>query len=146
MHILLAIDESEGAKKATAFARTLAESLEGSRVTIVHVVRPLDYRYVSLETGGPNLAAILEEIEAGARQRARELVAQVEEAFPKEVPTTVLVTVGDPAAEIVNVAREANVDLIVVGSRGLGRIQGVLLGSVSDRVVHMAHCPVLVVR
>lgn len=146
MNILLAIDESEGAAKATDFVRNLAERLQGARVNIVHVVKPIDYRYVTLETGGPNWQKVIEEIEAGARKRARELLDKVEKAFPKAVQTTVLVTVGDPAAEIVNVARETGAEMIVVGSRGLGRMQGMLLGSVSDRIVHLAHCPVLVVR
>ncbi len=146
MKILLAIDESEGAAKATEYVRNLAVRLQGARVNIVHVVKPIDYRYITLETGGPNWKTVIDEIEAGARQRARELLEKVEKAFPQGVQTTVLVTVGDPAAEIVKVAEETGADLIVVGSRGLNRMQGMLLGSVSDRVVHLAHCPVLVVR
>ncbi len=146
MKILLAVDGSEGAQKATEYARNLAVQLNNARVTIVHVVRPVDYRYISVETGGPALGKVLEELEAAARKKAREILTQTQGAFPDSVPTAVMVTVGDPAAEIVNVAKETGADLIVMGSRGLGRIQGIVLGSVSDRVVHLAHCPVLVVR
>lgn len=145
MKTLLAVDESEGAKKAISFVQELARQLKGLEVTIVHVIRPVDYRYVTVETGSPRWQELLEELEASARQRARELLSSVQETMAG-VPTTILVTVGDPAAEIVNVAKETKSDLIVIGSRGLGRVQGMLLGSVSDRVVHMAHCPVLVVR
>ncbi len=146
MKILLAVDGSEGAQKAAAFVRDLASQLQGVAVTILHVVRPLDYRYVTVETGGPAWEKVMQELEASARQKARELLAETEQTFPAGVDTTVLVSVGEAAAEIVNVAKEIGADLIVVGSRGLGRVQGLLMGSVSDRVVHLAHCPVLVVR
>jgi hypothetical protein len=53
---------------------------------------------------------------------------------------------GDPDKEIVKFAEDAHADLIVLGSRGLGRLRRALLGSVSDSVVRHAHCPVLVVR
>ena len=53
---------------------------------------------------------------------------------------------GTPAAEIVELAEELGVGLVVVGSRGLGGIRRALMGSVSDSVVRHAHCLVLVVR
>ena len=53
---------------------------------------------------------------------------------------------GSPAAEVVGLAEELGVGLVVVGSRGLGGIRRALIGSVSDSVVRHAHCPVLVVR
>lgn len=53
---------------------------------------------------------------------------------------------GHPAAQIVRVAERENVDLIVMGSRGLNVLKSLLLGSVSDHVIHHAHCSVLVVR
>jgi nucleotide-binding universal stress UspA family protein len=53
---------------------------------------------------------------------------------------------GKPADEILTVAKQDKADLIVTGAKGLGAIRRVLLGSVSTRVVHHAHCGVLVVR
>src|SRR5215212_5808661 len=53
---------------------------------------------------------------------------------------------GSPAAEVVDLAEELGVGLVVVGSRGLGGIRRALIGSVSDSVVRHAHCSVLVVR
>jgi nucleotide-binding universal stress UspA family protein len=53
---------------------------------------------------------------------------------------------GDPAQEIMTVAQDRQADLIVVGSRGHGRLAGLLLGSVTQKVVSLAHCPVVVVR
>jgi nucleotide-binding universal stress UspA family protein len=51
-----------------------------------------------------------------------------------------------PAAEVVALAEELGVGLIVMGNRGLGGIRRALIGSVSDSVVRYAHCPVMVVR
>lgn len=59
---------------------------------------------------------------------------------------TPLVTHGDPASEIVRVAEDGGYDLVVVGSHGSGFVKRVLVGSVSNHVVHHAPCPVLVVR
>jgi nucleotide-binding universal stress UspA family protein len=53
---------------------------------------------------------------------------------------------GDPAREIITAARDRGADLIVVGSRGHGRLVGLLIGSVAQKVVSLAHCPVVVVR
>lgn len=146
MNVLLAVDGSEGALKAVEWVRNLAHELAGLEVTLLQVVRPVDFRYVTVESGGAGWQRVLDELEAGAREKARELIEETQGKFPSEARTTVLVTVGDPAVEIVNTAREIGADLIVVGSRGLGQIKGILLGSVSDRVVHLAHCPVVVVR
>jgi nucleotide-binding universal stress UspA family protein len=55
-------------------------------------------------------------------------------------------SVGDPAQEIITVAQDRQADLIVVGSRGRGRLAGLLLGSVAQKVISLAHCPVVVVR
>jgi nucleotide-binding universal stress UspA family protein len=53
---------------------------------------------------------------------------------------------GEPSHEILAVAAEVKADLIVMGSRGLGQIGGLILGSVSERVLHRANIPVLIVR
>ena len=53
---------------------------------------------------------------------------------------------GQPAHTIVHVAEEHRCDLIVIGSRGLSGIKSLLLGSVSERVAHLAHCSVLIAR
>jgi nucleotide-binding universal stress UspA family protein len=53
---------------------------------------------------------------------------------------------GDLAEEIITAARDRQADLVVVGSRGHGRLAGLLLGSVAQKVISLAHCPVVVVR
>jgi nucleotide-binding universal stress UspA family protein len=53
---------------------------------------------------------------------------------------------GNPVQEIIAAAKDWQADLIVVGSRGHGRLTGLLLGSVAQKVISLAHCPVVVVR
>ena len=53
---------------------------------------------------------------------------------------------GDPALQIVAVAKEGGFDVVVVGHRGLGRVREMFLGNVSGKVVHLAPCPVVIVR
>lgn len=147
MKILLATDGSEGADKARSFVQELCRGMKEAEVVILYVVKPFDQRYITVETGGPHLQRLMEEMETAARDRARELLAGLEESF-REIgtKTSTLTGVGEPAAEIITTAKEISADLVVLGSRGLGRIQGLLIGSVSDRVMHLAHCPVLIVR
>ena len=53
---------------------------------------------------------------------------------------------GDPAETILKVAKTRDIDLIVMGARGMGRLHGLLLGSTSQKVLSLAPCPVLIVR
>ena len=53
---------------------------------------------------------------------------------------------GDPALEIVNTAKEGGFDVIVIGHRGLGKMKELFLGSISEKVAHLAPCPVIIVK
>jgi nucleotide-binding universal stress UspA family protein len=93
----------------------------------------------------PGSVAVLGDVEhlmgeAGARIRA-----QVD-ALPQDLSVTSLVVAGQPASVILARLREANHDLLVMGTRGLGRVGSALLGSVSQHVLHKAEIPVLVVH
>jgi len=75
------------------------------------------------------------------------LLAAAAARFPDaRLPIERLVTEGDPAQEIVRRAGERDVDLVVLGARGLGTLGRLLLGSVSETVLHHAGRPVLIVR
>jgi nucleotide-binding universal stress UspA family protein len=85
------------------------------------------------------ISARMEEAET-ILQKAMDAVGEI----PGEVHTEVLE--GAPAEAILDVAKTRKSDLIVMGSRGLGLLQGALLGSQSQKVVRHAPCPVLIVR
>ena len=89
------------------------------------------------------------EIEKAAREHADKVIAgtleKLKAVFPG-VPITTDVLFGSPDSRIVETAEEMAVDMIVLGSHGYSRWERLLLGSVSDSVVHHAHCSVLIVR
>src|SRR3712207_2104926 len=140
--ILLATDGSEEAALAARTAADIAQKTD-SELHVVHVRGISVYIDPSTET-----ARIIHAAEETARREAQEtLDAQVEQikAAGGEVAQT-YVRLGRPAEEIIILADEIDAGLVVLGSRGLGGIRRLLLGSVSDGVVRHAHCPVLVVR
>jgi nucleotide-binding universal stress UspA family protein len=83
------------------------------------------------------------ELETAEVHRVRGWVHEWQEKFP-QVPVTYRLIAAHPAAALINLSREAT--LLVVGSRGHGGFAGLLLGSVSQQVLHHAHCPIAVVR
>jgi nucleotide-binding universal stress UspA family protein len=140
LDILVAIDGSEHGAAALRTAAQLARE-EHARLTVVTAVPPAP-AYAQLTAVG---VAALGDVAhllgaAGARMRA-----QVE-ALPEDVSVTSIVVAGQPAQVILERLREGRHDLLVMGTRGLGRVGSALLGSVSQAVLHAAPVPVLVVR
>ncbi len=139
----------DGSANALAAARWLA-ALPLDRGVRVHLVAVAERpRYPSSAPGviRPQLNAAIEEMVRERTQELEKALGSVAGEFAS-VPATVERTaaVGNPADAIVAAAETARADLVVVGARGLGTFERVLLGSVSERVLHNASCPVLVVR
>lgn len=140
-NILVGVDGSAGSKRAAHFAAQLAKRTDAN-LTLLLVLEP--------PTGTP-----LSLVDAYAFTRGRPTPASIAEArklldeIPHELPqgrVERLVEIGHAADVILEKAKELRVDHVVVGARGLGAGARWLLGSVSDRVAHHAHCPVTVVR
>jgi len=141
--LLVPVDGSEESKRALEAARALREKF-GSEITLVYVLAPVTL----IATAAPGEEKILQAIPEVYEFRQKEGNTVLEEAASRFLPRDVekKLLEGHPARCIINFAREGNFDLIIMGSRGMSRIAGFLLGSVSDAVVHHAHCPVLLVR
>ena len=140
--ILLATDGSEEAELAATRAVDIAEKTD-SELHVVHVgVVP------SFLVSYPGILGyerrLYDQIVEESRQRLRELSWGVKLAGGTVAGTHL--RMGQVTLEIVALAEELGVGLIVMGSRGLGGVRRALMGSVSDSVVRHAHCPVLVVR
>ena len=137
-HILLGVDGSEHALRAAKTAADLARNMKSETLRIV-----VAYDSVPPYLGEPNMqtaiSARMKEAE-DILQKAMEVVGEI----PGGIHTETLE--GPPAEALLDVANTRKCDLIVMGSRGLGRLTGLLIGSQSQKVVQHAPCPVLIVR
>ena len=158
--ILVPLDDSEHSAVALQWGASLAQHY-GAQLLLLHVVPKAVEELPPPGSGSGALigpSSVEQLVRPGGTSAAEGLliehVAQAETALaalartqlPAPVPATVRVAVGRPAEEILRVAEEAGVDLIVMGTHGRTGLQHVLLGSVAEKVVRLAPCPVLIVR
>lgn len=135
--ILIAVDESEGGHAAVESGLELARET-GARATFV-TVRHAPSKVLGAPFDSKAVGTSLKE--------ARAVVEfALERAAEWNVEADAEILEGDPAAEIVSLADNRGVDLIVIGSRGLGALAGAILGSVSRSVVQHAGAPVVVAK
>ncbi|MGF1473678.1 MAG: universal stress protein [Rubrobacteraceae bacterium] len=138
-NILLATDGSESSLPALGAAADLSAS-SGSRVQVIYVGKGISKPANYNDPGSKDQAAARE-----ARGLIDEQIEKIEERGGT-VADSHIVPGDKPAREIVKLTRDRDVGIVVVGSRGLNRIQYALQGSVSSQVVREAYCPVLVVH
>ncbi len=138
--ICCAIDFSETSRLALEEAAELAGRF-AAELTLVHVHVPPSHAAADVLTGVPDVARQeahdLERLVSGWRTDAERLAGR---------PVRVAVLSGEPADEIVKFARENALDLVVVATHGRRGLRRLVLGSVAERVVRTAPCPVLAVR
>ena len=137
--IVVGVDGSEASLKAAEKAADLARA-SGAELVLVSVVPPPTVLLGELMT--PEVVDLKPLIEA-ARTALEELAGKLSREGKPEISTRVVV--GDPGESIVEVAGEEGADLIVVGRRGLSRIERLFLGSVTKKVLERSHIDVLVV-
>ncbi len=144
MRILLATDGSPHALRAAAFVARLVRETRGVELILVNVGH-----VPAVALGGPGAGAMVDfgVLEEGLERAGQEILnntlrelAGIDADIAKEYRR------GDPGGQILEAAKAKDVDLIVMGCRGLGQFGGLILGSVSERVLHGAHMPVLIVR
>jgi nucleotide-binding universal stress UspA family protein len=140
--ILVPTDFSEPSVLALASAKELARALKAS-IHLLHVVQdPLSQAW-ALESYGSVPADLLPRLEAAAQKDLAKALPESEQATFRAALVT---EVGSPFSKIVDYAKTHHVDLIVMGTHGRGVIAHALLGSVAERVVRLAPCPVMTVR
>ena len=137
--ILVAVDGSEASLKAARMAVDIALRF-GARLTLAYVIPRL---LLPPDVYGLTLA----EVEREQRTHADKLVAEALARLGEPgVQAETSVLSGSPAETLAEAAAAPDVDLVVLGSRGRGAVARVLLGSVSDRLIHISPKPVLVVH
>lgn len=134
--ILVAYDGSQASEKALEMGLSIASTLD-SRVQVLSVIQPPE------PTTSVELHAVLDD----ARQhyeRALRKIADSASGNGLKVETGIVV--GHPAEQIIQWAEKNHSDLIVVGHRGISKFKNLVMGSVCERVLTYAPCPVLVAR
>jgi nucleotide-binding universal stress UspA family protein len=133
--ILLPLDGSESSRTTATYAADLAGKVNAEIVLLIcyeplpEVPQAWPYPHTAQD-----MATKSEEILDSCSGPVKE----------SGVPYTQLVQEGRPARTIAEVAEEEGCDLIIMGSTGMGELEGLLLGSVTHKVLHLATCPVLV--
>jgi len=142
--LLLASDGSDNALRAAEFAAGLAAPAPDMKVTVLVVNDMLERMKYYSPLRSP---VIFEEVEAFFRDKSQEALDSTLAVFEKfRCRVDGVIKVGNPAQEIVDFAREGGFNQIVIGSRGLGSLKGIFLGSVSLKILQLANCPVTVVK
>ncbi|MCL6636141.1 MAG: universal stress protein [Peptococcaceae bacterium] len=142
--ILVPFDNSSQALAAAQHALKLA-LVSRAAVTLLHVVQ--DVPVFSDERTEDRIGIDRDAIIQDAKRKAQAVLDKLKESLSDyEVKMDTAVVVGNPAREICKKAQIEGYDVIVMGSRGLGKIPGLLMGSVSNRVCRNASCPVIVIH
>jgi nucleotide-binding universal stress UspA family protein len=141
--ILLTTDFSETSKRAFPAALTMARQF-GAKLLLAHVevdrLPPLVIEYMAV-----GVDDILDRQRDLAGERLQELLEELT-GGDAEVDAEVVVVLGTPHVEIVRLAEERDVDLIVMATHGRGFISHAILGSTAERVLRRAPCPLLIIR
>jgi nucleotide-binding universal stress UspA family protein len=140
--ILVPTDFSEHSKNALRYAAAFADKF-GAEVFLLHVFQDLAIFQPDAVTVAPQATPPIEQMLAAARTALERSIREGPCAGVKVHPE---VGEGSTFEEIVRFAKEKNIDLIIMGTHGRGWLAHVLLGSVTEKVVRKAPCPVLTVR
>jgi len=146
-NILVAVDGSENSNRALDFAIDLAEKYSAA-ITVLNVSEPPVMGTVPLEpttVSGDSMALFAKDLRRIHEDILSKAVAHTKEVNPKVAVLSKL-REGNPASEIVAEAKESAFDIVVVGHRGAGRMREIFLGNISEKVSHLASCPVVIVR
>ncbi len=144
--ILVATDGSEYAEKAAEYAGTLAGRIQDAEITVLGV---LDLGVISQASVSPSgmpvtvPVTMTEDMETALRSIVEDTRQKL---APIGRPVVTRLEEGRPALVICDIAEREQFDMIVMGSSGQGRIADILLGSVSDKVIHRSTVPVVIVR
>jgi nucleotide-binding universal stress UspA family protein len=151
--ILVPLDGSEHSLKALEIAIQIAKKFDG-KITLIHVysvtIRPVIMPEPTTLTPpmipAMTPAEVSKAVEATRKAGASILTDGEQKVKAEEVQVETLLKEGHTVQEIIRTAKEGKFDLIVIGGRGISKIRELLLGSVTDGVIHHAPCPVLVIK
>jgi nucleotide-binding universal stress UspA family protein len=142
-NILIATDFGEAAERALAYGQAFARTF-GATLHVLHVTDDVYRNAVGVELYQTTASDLQRDVDEAARKELKELVLDSDNSGPPTIPA--ILTSGTPALTIVQYAKTHDIDLIVMGTHGWGPVAHLVMGSVAERVVRLAPCPVLTVR
>ena len=140
-NILVPIDFSNHSEKALAYASEIAQSYN-AQLQLLHIIEETMHPAFSV-TGKSSIFDLVPGIKDDSKKR---IAKMLEKFVSDKVKSKVFVQGGRAANDIIKFAKENSTDLIVIATHGLTGLEHMLLGSVTEKVVRMAHCPVFTVK
>lgn len=139
-HILFPNDGSDNSQKALEYVKQTALKF-GAKVTVATIYES------PLLNGIEIVPYTFAELEKSIKEIAENILDKASKEISKSgIVCDSVIEQGDPGRIIVELAENNDCDLIVMGSRGLGRIKSFLLGSVSNYVLHHTNCPIMLIK
>ncbi len=139
--ILIPVDGSPASLRAVDFAIEMVTQNPSTSLVLLHV-----QSIPAIELAGASAAMDTNWHEAGSQASAKALKDAIGKSEAAGVTFKTLVRTGQTAEAIAQVARDQDIDHIVMGTRGLGSVQGLILGSVAMKVIHLAEVPITLVK
>lgn len=138
-NILVPVDGSDNSYRALDAALLFSEKL-GSNITVVHVMEQVPITHIGSEK-------LLSEFLEAYKKENQDILSKCSEiATQKGLTIKTLLLQGNPASVILDYSKQQKFDLLIMGSRGMGKFKELILGSVSSKIVHHSPCAVLLIR
>ena len=138
--ILVPVDGSENSFRALEQAIFLATKIQEAQIIVLYIIEDLPSLYIY----SPK---IIEKLHADYKSEYTKILERCKEmASNSGININTVLLEGDPASKIIGYSEMEKFDLIIIGSRGMGKFKEVIIGSVSNKVLHHAKCSVMLVR
>lgn len=138
-NVLVPVDGSDNSYRALDAALLLSEKL-GSNITVLNVMEQVPITRIESEK-------LLSELLEAYKEENQEILSKCSKiATEKGLSIKTLLLQGNPASIILDYSKEEKFDLVIMGSRGMGKFKQLILGSVSSKIVHHSPCAILLIR
>ena len=138
-NILVPVDGSDNSYRALDAALLLSEKLS-SNISVIHVMEQFPITHIGSEK-------LLSEMLEAYKKENQDILSKCSEiATQKRLTIKTLLLQGNPASVILDYSKKEKFDLLIMGTRGLGKFKELILGSVSGKIVHHSPCAVMLIR
>ncbi len=137
--ILVPVDGSDNSYKALEASLVLSEKL-GSNISVVNVMEQVPITHIESEK-------LLSELLEAYKKENQEILSKCSDiARQKGITIKTVLLQGNPAPAILDYSKKENFDLVIMGSRGMGKFKELILGSVSSKIVHHSPCAIMIIK